>query len=50
MKIDVTTRAEPMYNYKCPNCGGEFNEPYMPQLTTNVTCSRCPFCGMVMQV
>lgn len=46
-------------NYKCPNCGGEFNQwakryyKYMEDGTTQLSVGRtgaeeqqCPFCGM----
>jgi len=38
------------FNYKCPNCQGEYNEPSYGQLgyTSSLT-PKCPFCGRIME-
>jgi len=38
------------YNYKCSDCGGEFNKPAGVPIpgSTSIT-SKCPFCGKIME-
>jgi len=39
------------YNYKCPDCGGEFNEPSTESSngTSFYFNYKCPFCGREMK-
>ena len=37
------------YNYKCPECNGEFNQPACLNTTSTVPIYRCPFCGFKME-
>lgn len=38
------------YNYKCPSCCGEFNEPATDGMSINSHGNpRCPFCGKHME-
>lgn len=34
-----------MPQYKCPNCGGEFDSWEMGFVTSGVQAPKCPFCG-----
>jgi hypothetical protein len=36
------------YNYKCPNCHGEFNYPSVPSVTSSLY-YKCPFCAKLME-
>lgn len=40
----------PTYNYKCPNCKGEFNTPalYSQGTSSSIVNYVCPFCGAGM--
>ena len=33
------------YNYKCPQCNGEFNQPAYQTTTSTTLMYRCPWCG-----
>ena len=36
-------------NYKCPNCGGEFNQPAEEAAIMSTKTEKCcPFCGCPM--
>ena len=42
-----TTQSD--YNYKCPDCNGEFNQPAMQSISSTWTTYKCPFCGRTMK-
>ena len=37
------------YNYKCPDCNGEFNQPSIGYQNGTYTVYKCPFCGKDMK-
>ena len=37
------------YNYKCPECGGEFNYPAVEYGCGTDSTYKCPFCGKKME-
>lgn len=42
--------CETFYNYKCPKCYGEFNEPARDMMgPPSHGNPRCPFCGLSME-
>jgi len=42
------TSFQSNYNYKCPDCNGEFNTPSTPGITSSLY-YKCPFCGRIME-
>jgi len=36
------------YNYKCPQCNGEYVTPVIPKETSSIM-YKCPFCGRFME-
>jgi hypothetical protein len=47
---NLTWQIPTAYNYKCPGCNGEFNQPnFIPAPgSCNVGTYKCPFCGYEM--
>ena len=47
--MDLSTAPQVCYNYKCPNCDGEFNTPGCVYGTGTDVYYKCPFCGRTME-
>lgn len=46
---DLNT-VDHQYNYKCPDCKGEFNSPASDSMSTTSNPNyRCPWCGKKME-
>jgi hypothetical protein len=47
--FNTTISLSSNYNYKCPDCHGEFNSPALATDTGTYFPKKCPFCGRVME-
>jgi len=45
----LTYQWPPSYNYKCPDCHGEFNIPASSYPNGTQVEHSCPFCGRKME-
>ena len=48
VSVNFNKINETYFNYKCPDCKGEFNTPSTPGITSSLY-YKCPFCGRIME-